>query len=78
MDSERPTNLVEVTSSSHFQELLSADLTRLSLINFWTPWAEPCKQMNEVVLELAKKYPHLLALDVSERFDALQKLVPHN
>ncbi|KAH9948577.1 glutaredoxin [Amylocystis lapponica] len=59
-----PSNLVEVSSAEHFQSLLSADLERVSLINFWAPWAEPCKQMNEVVIELARKYPHILGLQV--------------
>jgi len=59
-----PQNLVHVTSPAHFQESLAADLQRVSLINFWAPWAEPCKQMNEVVFELAKKYPNMLALQV--------------
>lgn len=57
-------NFFEVTSPEHFQSLLSADLSRISLINFWAPWAEPCKQMNEVVIELAKKYPQTLVLQV--------------
>ncbi|PPQ69297.1 hypothetical protein CVT26_001615 [Gymnopilus dilepis] len=55
-------NFVEVTSPAHFQEVLSKDLNRVSVINFWAPWAEPCKQMNEVVVELAKKYPAALFL----------------
>lgn len=58
------TNFHEITSPSHFQELLSADLNRVSLINFWAPWAAPCEQMNEVVAELAKKYPVALVLQV--------------
>lgn len=62
--SAAPANLVEVTSPEHFQSLLAVDLQRISLINFWAPWAEPCKQMNEVVLELSKKYPQLLVLQV--------------
>jgi thiol-disulfide isomerase/thioredoxin len=57
-------NFNEITSSEQFQSLLSKDLQRVSLINFWAPWAEPCKQMNEVVLELAKKYPQVLVLQV--------------
>ncbi|KAI6035721.1 glutaredoxin [Pisolithus marmoratus] len=57
-------NLHEIASTEQFQELLSADLNRVSLINFWAPWAEPCRQMNEVVLELAKKYPQVLVLQV--------------
>ena len=60
-----PPNFFEVTSAEHFQSLLSADLQRISLINFWAPWAEPCKQMNAVVLELARKYETLLVLHVS-------------
>ncbi|OCH89591.1 glutaredoxin [Obba rivulosa] len=72
-----PSNFHEVTSPEHFQALLSQDLQSVSLINFWAPWAEPCKQMNEVVLELAKKYPQLLVLqveaetqsDISESFE---------
>lgn len=59
-----PSNFNVVTSAEHFQTLLSADLERVSLINFWAPWAEPCKQMNEVVVELAKKHPELLVLQV--------------
>lgn len=58
------TNFHTVTSPSHFQELLSNDLNRVSLINFWAPWAAPCEQMNEVVVELAKKYPAALVLQV--------------
>ncbi|KAN0061918.1 glutaredoxin [Thecaphora frezii] len=72
-----PSNLVEVASPEHFTDLMQRDLTRVSLLNFWAPWAEPCKQMNEVVKELAAKYPQVLCLmieaealpDVSESFD---------
>lgn len=66
-----PSNAVEVTSPEHFQSLLSQDLQRISLINFWAPWAAPCAQMNEVVLELARKYPQLLVLLVSYHTSAL-------
>lgn len=72
-----PSNLVEVTSPEHFTEIMQKDLTRVSLLNFYAPWAEPCKQMNEVVREIAVKYPQVLCLaieaealpDVSESFD---------
>ncbi|KAI0294880.1 glutaredoxin [Multifurca ochricompacta] len=72
-----PANLLQVESSDHFKELLSKDLARVSLLNFWAPWAEPCKQMNKVVTELARKYPDLLSLqieaethsEISESFD---------
>ncbi|KIJ51082.1 hypothetical protein M422DRAFT_27149 [Sphaerobolus stellatus SS14] len=59
-----PSNLYDVHSAEHFQQLLSQDLNRVSLINFWAPWAEPCKQMNQVVIELARKYPNVLVLQV--------------
>ncbi|KAF8963094.1 thioredoxin [Flammula alnicola] len=57
-------NFVQVTSPTHFQELLSQDLNKVSVINFWAEWAEPCKQMNEVALELARKHPAALFLQV--------------
>jgi thioredoxin-like negative regulator of GroEL len=57
-------NLVNVADAPHFQSLLSADLNQVSLINFWAPWAAPCTQMNDVVAELAKKHPSILALNV--------------
>jgi len=72
-----PPNLHQVNSPDQFRDLLSKDLTRVSLINFWAPWAEPCQQMNQVVAELAKKYQQLLVLeveaeeqpDITESFD---------
>jgi len=60
------TNIHTVDSADQFKELLSADLNRTSLVNFWAPWVGPCKQMNEVVTELAKKYPDLLVLQVRQ------------
>ncbi|KAJ3782760.1 glutaredoxin [Lentinula aff. detonsa] len=67
----------EVTSPSQFQQLLSTDLKRVSVLNFWAEWAEPCKQINAVTIELAKKYPSILFLqieaetqaDIAESFD---------
>ncbi|KAJ7163072.1 glutaredoxin [Mycena filopes] len=75
--SSSSSNLITVTDAPHFQSLLSADLARVSLINFWAPWAAPCAQMNAVVAELAKKHPAILALnveaeeqaDIAESFD---------
>src|SRR5258705_13444098 len=64
-------NFHEVASPEQFQSLLSQDLSRVSLINFWAPWAEPCKNMNELVLELAKKYPQILVVQVLLTFIGL-------
>lgn len=61
---DNPANFHEVTSTTQFQGLLSADLNRVSLLNFWAPWAEPCKEMNELVLQLAKLYGGVLVLNV--------------
>jgi thioredoxin-like negative regulator of GroEL len=57
-------NFHQVQSSDQFKETLSKDLQRVSLLYFWAPWAEPCKQMTEVVTELSKKYPKLLSLQI--------------
>jgi thioredoxin-like negative regulator of GroEL len=57
-------NLYQVESSDQFQQLLSADLERVSLLYFWTEWAAPCKQMTQVVVELSEKYPKLLSLQI--------------
>jgi thiol-disulfide isomerase/thioredoxin len=65
-------NLYTVETNEQFQELLSQDLQRVSLINFWAPWAAPCKQMNEVVEELSKKHPKLLALNVRGRVSSAE------
>jgi thiol-disulfide isomerase/thioredoxin len=66
-----PSNLVTVSSAEHFTSLMSADLNRVSLLNFWASWAEPCEQMNAVVTELAEKFPQVLCLMVS-RLEARQ------
>ena len=57
-------NVHVVTSAEQFRHLLSADLERVSLLNFWATWAAPCKEMNEVVMELAKANPQLLTLQI--------------
>lgn len=49
-------NQHQITSTHQFQSLLSQDLTRVSLLYFWAPWAAPCKQMTDVVSALAGKY----------------------
>lgn len=56
--------VVQITSPEHLQEQLGADLNRLSILSFRAEWAEPCKQMDEVVRELAKKYQQALFLEV--------------
>jgi thiol-disulfide isomerase/thioredoxin len=43
---------------------MSQDLNRVSVINFWAPWAEPSIQMNQIVEELVKKHPSIQFLQV--------------
>ncbi|KAH6901266.1 thioredoxin [Coprinopsis sp. MPI-PUGE-AT-0042] len=64
MAAPAPANLHQVTSADHFKELLSADLNRVSVINFWVPWAEPCKVMNKAFAELADSTPSGIFLQV--------------
>ncbi|KAF8268993.1 thioredoxin [Lactarius quietus] len=59
----------QVKSTNQFQELLSQDLQRISLLYFWAPWAAPCTQMTEVVRALAGKYPTLLLLQIEAEVD---------
>lgn len=54
----------DVKSSEDFKSLLSEDLTKVSLLNFWAPWADPCVDMNKVVEKLSDDYPQLLVLNV--------------
>ncbi|OJA08267.1 hypothetical protein AZE42_03774 [Rhizopogon vesiculosus] len=67
-----PENLVNVSSTPRFQELLSKDLKRISLIYFFAPWAAPCEQMDQVVEGLAKAYPKLLTLRASNHRTVLR------
>jgi len=32
---------------------------RLVVVHFWAPWAEQCKQMDDVMQELAKQNPNV-------------------
>lgn len=57
-------NLHVVTSPSHFQTLLSADLERVSVLYFYADWAEPCASMTQAVAAMAEAYPSVLFLQI--------------
>lgn len=57
-------NSTSVTSPAHLQELLGADLTKVSVLYFRADWAEPCEQMDVVVEQLAGKWSSVLFLSV--------------
>lgn len=58
-------NYVIVESPEHFQQELSKDLERVSVLYFRATWAEPCKTMDGVTEELAKRWSNVLFLSVS-------------
>lgn len=70
--------VVEIKSDSHFTELTtSVAPSTLVALYFHTPWADPCKQMNQVFESLSSVYSTSLFLsinaddfpEISESFD---------
>ncbi|GAA5896042.1 PICOT family protein [Sporobolomyces salmoneus] len=70
-------NLIKIESPEHFQQELSKDLQRVSVSYYRADFAEPCKVMDGVIEELAKRTPSVLFLtieaealpDISESFE---------
>ena len=48
-------NVVAITSPDMFTSLMQQDLNRVTLLNFWAPWAQPCEPM----MAAAVSYTHL-------------------
>ena len=57
-------NVVAITSPDMFTSLMQQDLNRVTLLNFWAPWAQPCEPMMAAVRDLAVKYPHVLFMNI--------------
>jgi thiol-disulfide isomerase/thioredoxin len=56
----------EITTLEEFQQFLkSAGPAKVVALNFHAPWAEPCKQMNQVFAELSLKYPSVAFAQVN-------------
>ena len=64
MSTSATSNYHSVNSPEHFQELLSADLERISVLYFYADWAEPCASMSQVVRALAEANPSVLFLQI--------------
>lgn len=72
-----PANLVSITSPDMFTGLMQQDLNRVTVLNFWAPWAQPCEPIIAAIAQMAPKYPHVLFMsieaeeqpDVAESFD---------
>ncbi|GAA5914741.1 hypothetical protein JCM5296_003853 [Sporobolomyces johnsonii] len=70
-------NYHRVQSPEDLQAQLSTDLNRVSVLYFRADWAEPCKTMDGVTTELAKRWDAVLFLsieaealpDISESFE---------
>ncbi|GAA5973434.1 hypothetical protein JCM21900_006341 [Sporobolomyces salmonicolor] len=70
-------NYHRVESPEDLQAQLSTDLNRVSVLYFRADWAEPCKTMDGVTTELAKRWDAVLFLsieaealpDISESFE---------
>ena len=39
---------------------------RLVVVHFWAPWSQPCKQMNDVMAELAEEHPSVRFIKVEK------------
>jgi len=63
-----------ITSVDQFKSLMEADLDKVSVLSFWANWAEPCKDMNKVVEELAKKFNKLQVLSIEADADPLEDI----
>ncbi|KDE05228.1 hypothetical protein MVLG_04364 [Microbotryum lychnidis-dioicae p1A1 Lamole] len=59
-----PSNYHVVTSPEHLQQVLSTDLTLVSVLYFRADWAEPCQQMDQVVQQLVQRWDKVLFLSI--------------
>jgi thioredoxin-like negative regulator of GroEL len=57
-------NLSAVSSPNHFQDLLNADLERVSVLYFYADWAEPCAAMTQAIAAMAEANPSVLFLQI--------------
>lgn len=68
------TNYHPIETVEQFRSVMGADLERVSVLSFWAEWAAPCKEMNPVVKELAKKYETLQVLSIEADSEELEDI----
>ncbi|XP_067908818.1 glutaredoxin 3 [Heterodontus francisci] len=69
--------VVVAETAREFQEVLERAKKSLVVVHFWAPWAPQCLQMNDVMTELSKEYPHVIFVkleaesvpEVSEKYE---------
>ncbi|XP_048464803.1 glutaredoxin 3 isoform X2 [Rhincodon typus] len=61
--------MAAVESATQFQEVLEKAKRSLVVVHFWASWAQQCLQMNEVMTELSKEYPHVIFVKNCQRID---------
>ena len=57
-------SVYNVKNEDDFGAKLEEAKKRLVVVHFWAPWAEQCKQMDDVMLELAKQNPNVVFLSL--------------
>lgn len=57
-------SVYNVKNEEDFAAKLDEAKKRLVVVHFWAPWAEQCKQMDDVMLELAKQNPNVVFLSL--------------
>eukprot|EP00128_Syssomonas_multiformis_P011742 Colp12_sorted_trinity150504_noHs@15164 len=54
---EKMAKTIDITTEKQFDEVLASN--NLAVVHFWASWAEPCKQMNEVLDVLSNKHSNV-------------------
>ncbi|RHZ72249.1 hypothetical protein Glove_243g41 [Diversispora epigaea] len=67
-------NLIELTPEIDLKKLTEEHKKTVIVLDFWAEWAQPCKQMNDVFAELAKKHTTLKFIKIeAEKFADLSE-----
>lgn len=62
MSSDKP-SVIDITTKAEIEKYVSTSPSLL-VIHFWAAWSDPCKQMNDVLAELAAEYENVKFLKV--------------